>query len=437
MQFKPELNMRDFPSLLQQVMAVTGDHPWRKRLRWIKQQLKRNPFLEDYITDHHGLELAMPGLRHKVKTLGNQLIITGDGEYRLASFIAGFAMIYERLPKAAQKRLRGSLLDGLTQPEKKGLLSLQHEITVATHILEVGFDVIFTDLEDKGRFDFLASRAGIEMEIECKMVSGDMGRKVPRVPAAELFHRIHREIANDPGRSVGTILQILLPDRLAKNEQINGRLAAAACRAIRTGTSFEEFGLCSLSVSHFAIRGSPFDRESMATLSVDEGRAFFEKQTGVFNPNLFIAVAPNKTPTLVAIESVKPDNVLESIFDTLSASTKAQLTGGRASILCVQVHDLSEKQLLELAKRDTTQPSAASGLQLATSFFLNDSRRDHVLGVVFRSHGSVEERAMTIGGLGETGIREHGVAYAFGNPRHIRYKDPAYKIFTQETWDTW
>ena len=68
------------------------------------------------------------------------------------------------------------LVDGLQSD--KGLLPLQHEMTTITHLLLNGFNVTCHDLENNGGFDFLASRDGVEVEVECKMVSGDIGKQL-------------------------------------------------------------------------------------------------------------------------------------------------------------------------------------------------------------------------------------------------------------------
>lgn len=433
---KPELNTNELPGLLATFLDISGEQPWKRRLRWIEQQLRRNPLLLQYMQANHSLEQALPTLRHKVKTLGYAVTIDQGQEYRLAALIAGIVSIYERLPAKARKRLRGSLMDGLTDPEKKGLINLQHEITVAMHLMDQGFDVTFADWEGGGRFDFLASREGAVMEVECKVVTGDLGRKITILQSVEIFDRIVKEISRNRKPTQATILQIVLPGRLERNEQIKRRIAEIGYRAIRSGENFEEPGFGSAVVQHFdhnreqcgIKQGEPFD--------VPEVRDFFIRKTGIDNPHLFIANPLNHPPLFISVRSQQKDSVLESIIDTLSEAAKSQLTKTRPGVFCVQLHDLTEDQLLELAQDDSTDPRLATGIKLATHHFLAADARSHVLSVVYRSHGKVLQRHLP-DGIDATGTRETGIAYGIPNGQHPQYGNPAFRIFTKQTPEDW
>jgi uncharacterized UPF0146 family protein len=60
------------------------------------------------------------------------------------------------------------------------------ELAVAAHLSRAGFDVEFTDIEDRARFDLLAQKEDIRLEVDCKTASGDVGRKIHRRRAIEL-----------------------------------------------------------------------------------------------------------------------------------------------------------------------------------------------------------------------------------------------------------
>ena len=96
--------------------------------------------------------------------------------YRLFAFMASVVSIYERLSTKGQKRLRGMILGGLRD---NGLTPLQQEMGVAAHLFWRGFDVFFSDIETGlGGFDFLATKDGIEIEVECKRIGLSLGRKI-------------------------------------------------------------------------------------------------------------------------------------------------------------------------------------------------------------------------------------------------------------------
>jgi hypothetical protein len=65
------------------------------------------------------------------------------------------------------------------------------EISIASHFMSKGWDVEFMDYSGAARFDLLARRRMIAIEVECKSTSGDTGRK------------IHRQGSSSPCRLAG------------------------------------------------------------------------------------------------------------------------------------------------------------------------------------------------------------------------------------------
>jgi hypothetical protein len=109
------------------------------------------------------------------------------------------ANVYERLSSRGRQRLRGMLFDGLQTD--KGLLGVQHEMTTAAHLMRRHCDVEFHDLETGRGFDFLATRAGAVLEVDCKMVSGDLGRQMHRKRVLELQERLQRVVTIGGGEA--------------------------------------------------------------------------------------------------------------------------------------------------------------------------------------------------------------------------------------------
>src|SRR5262249_39560731 len=140
--------------------------------------------------------------------------IVNDTEYyRLISFMVGIVRAHQRLSARGRTRLRGMLLDGLKSDH--GLLALENEIATALHLLSRGFDVEFHDIEEGSGVDFIARQGGVEIEVECKMISGDLGRKVHRHRAIALFGLL-AEISKRTYSAAtrGLLVRIALPDRL-------------------------------------------------------------------------------------------------------------------------------------------------------------------------------------------------------------------------------
>jgi len=58
------------------------------------------------------------------------------------------------------------------------LAPFAHELAVPVHLWSAGFDVQFADIEGRSRFDILERKDDLELEIDCKTASGDVGRQI-------------------------------------------------------------------------------------------------------------------------------------------------------------------------------------------------------------------------------------------------------------------
>jgi hypothetical protein len=137
----------------------------------------------EYFDDKFPLERALKRAVAYRRVASRYPSIYGSGEaqyYQLYSFAFAAVCAHAGLSSGGQTRLCGYLKDGLKSDY--GLAPVALEMAVAVHFWAADFDVEFTDMEGRGQFDFLASGAGIELEIDCKAVSGDVGRIDPSSP---------------------------------------------------------------------------------------------------------------------------------------------------------------------------------------------------------------------------------------------------------------
>ncbi|MGH9908661.1 MAG: hypothetical protein ACRD8U_24135, partial [Pyrinomonadaceae bacterium] len=177
MRFEIDLLETEAVSTLNQLFAIPGIEPWRRKFTSLERQLNENGFLRDWQIEHHGIELKLFELLDDYERTGTFPVQVRDfRHYNLYSFVAGVVRIYEQLSSAGKTRLKGMLIDGL-KPDN-GLLAVQHEIVTAIHLVSLGFDIELNDIENGSGVDFIARREGAELEVECKMFTGDLGRKI-------------------------------------------------------------------------------------------------------------------------------------------------------------------------------------------------------------------------------------------------------------------
>ena len=177
MHFVPDAVPAEIPALMARLVGITGWKPWGHRLAWLQEQIRVNLTMSHFIVERFGLELACDQVRRHYKQSGRYPWPPPTAEQvRFYSFLAMIVRCYHRLSPAGKMRMKGMLVDALKSDY--GLAPLAFEMKVVAHLMTRGFDVVFHDMEEGGGFDYLATNEGVEIEVECKFVSGDIGRQI-------------------------------------------------------------------------------------------------------------------------------------------------------------------------------------------------------------------------------------------------------------------
>jgi hypothetical protein len=118
---------------------------------------------------------------------------------------------------------------------------------------------------------------------------------------------------------------------------------------------------------------------------------------------------------------------MKCISRQLRDAGREQFSKRVLGILAVQLLDLTPHQLIELANRQTTDPN---GLQTALTEFFTRPGREHMLQVVFRSHGQVS-CSSSVKGLRQTTVTSaSGPVYVFKNKHHPAASRPGFDVFS-------
>lgn len=421
MRFPIEVNDTEVPQLIEKLIGITGVKPWQKRFEWLANEVNGNSHMEGWLRERCGLEWTLKEiLADGDLQQGRRFDLRTMERFELMAFMAGVTRVFEELSPVGQNRLRGVILDGLSTD--KGLLSVQHEITTAVHLMSRGFDVEFHDLDCEGGVDFIARKDGIEIEVECKMFSADIGRKIHRRRSATLF-KVLEGVINQIYRTAtcGLLVRITIPDRLTPSvSQYQGILKTLTDGLLSDGVIQSEH--CSVKVIEFAIANSPFSLEDITQLSQSALKMFVAKLTGQSNTTTMSMFEPSKRAIIIMIESAKPDAVLEGMRRQFKQAAVGQFSKNKPAFLAAQLHDLTDVQLLDIAKSDSSLHSSATALQAMTSELLQSESRAHVHTIVYRAHGKL---------LPEDGvIGSSGVTYLMKNASHPLANDLRYAVFS-------
>lgn len=423
MRFSVDVHDTDVAELMNGLVHITGIEPWKRRFAWLHRELNENHFMEDWLRERCSIEWTMNDvLRNPSLMPQRPFRIENIAQYELVGFAAGTVRCYERLSEVGKRRLRGVLLDGLK--EDKGLLSIQHEITTAVHLMSRGFDVEFHDMERGGGVDYIARKDGVEIEVECKMFSADLGRKIHRRRSAALYKALESALTQTYNNAlVGLIVTIAIPDRLTPAPQQHRGIEGTVKTALLSGNAFTQTEYCSVRVSDFPIDSSPFNK-APEQLSRKEINQFVRERTGRSNSTLIIMFSPRRRAVILLLESEKPDDVLNGMRHQLREAAKGQFSKTRPAVLAVQLHDLTADQLGELARSDSSWRGNANSLQIMTSDFLQSPSRAHIHTVVYRSHGALSDQKQ------DGTKRAEGIAYIIKNGFHPQRNDPRYSAFS-------
>ena len=347
MHFIPEIHAKNVDATVRECVAIAGQDRWEWRKQWMIQQIQQNPLLAEFIAERYPVELAYVSY----VSAGTQLRTKAEQDpaaiRKLAIFAAAIVEVNRRLTPFGQNQLRGKLVHGLTRDD--GLASLMHELATAVHLMGRGFDVTFHDLENNGGFDLLATRdQGVEVEVECKLASSDLGRGVHRRRALDLFNTLKPAITSlMKDFRGGCCYRLFVPLHLGADVRQHAAILDALKYTILTGKDVFEGDACTIYRSDFSLSENPFenidempDQHSM--------HAFVKKRLRIANQHCMFIGSKKSKCIVVSAESRRLDNMLDSVFRTLRDAAKKQCTGKRPAILCTRFYDLGASELAQL-----------------------------------------------------------------------------------------
>jgi hypothetical protein len=311
------------------------------------------------------------------------------------------------------------LRDGLGA--EAGLAPLALEMGVAVHLAQAGFQIDFTDLEGSAQFDMLATKDGIELEIDCKTASGDVGRAIPRRRAIELFGRIRPTLAPYLNTIVGgRAVHIVVPGPFHGRDAYMSAVAKLVTEAVAAGVGPKMDDVSEITITEFALEGgwdSKPQPPSHSELSASVGRLF-----GNSNVNAMAIHRPG-TALLVVIESKRPDKVIDGVYRALKDSAERQFSGTRPALLAVRLTDITGENLKTLMAQDR------NGLAAVAQRLFSSERRAHLRNVAFLARGGVSATPGTPSGLPGAVITDRGIAASFRRIGHPTANDPRLDVF--------
>ena len=416
----------DLPAALEKFVRIAGWSTWSKRLDWLEKEARRESGMRHFWAERCALELAFASVWRRYRTTRRlpRVDSMAPEAVRFLGFATEVVRCHDRLGQRGRKRLKGMLRDATNKDD--GLAPLAHEMFIARHLTSCGYDVAFHDLEGGSGFDLLASKAGVSVEIECKHISGDIGRQIHRKEFYRFGDRVTPRMLGHLGNlETGLFVRLKIPRRLHRREEIQEELAAMLGRAMVSGLArIEENGNC-VEVREFDV-GEVADGWASAR-GVDRQRmeTALARHFGLVNKNVLVYVQPRQSVIVVAIESMKGDRVLAAIHRMLRDSSKDQFDDGSPAILCCHLAEVTEEQLAGLRNKG----ERGIGLDYMTSDLLE--RRPNLHSVTYTGQGRVREKLVGPRNRPQRSIGETGPVYTIKNANHPMAGDDRLSVFPE------
>jgi len=400
-----DLHAADIPAVFQRFRDEIGETFWLRPARKVRDELRGTPFLRRHLAEEYAIVLALTYCSNLVDRYG-QIPRSECNNHQLYPAMGLAAQVLSILDWASPTQvtqLKRRLHGAFKNPDE--MRAIQLELTATTHFAYRGYQLVWPEMEGRGTFDLLVEEIGGEgLEVECKSIGQDKGRRIHRRDAITFHHLVERELKKQKAaRPPWLSVVVTVPDKLPRDHKARQLLArtvaALACAPGNTqlsdGTKVQatEFSLDLLGDRNED--GSPVDI-----------RGAIQRVTQSEDGETMLIGDRSGRALLVTLQSAVDDSPLEAMFKTLSDSAKRQLTGSRGGMFFVGLHGLTADDLLGLATHDDDPSEAPTALRIAVSQFLSGASRDHLVGVAFLSRSALRP-------LSQKWWTHDGTAYAF------------------------
>jgi len=286
------------------------------------------------------------------------------------NFVVTFCRVYQGLSTTGKKKLTDAL-EG-TFGQAYGMRPLEFEMTVAGHFFGKGCDVSCIDLEDQGNFEFLVSKDGEELEVECKAISADAGRVIDQKGVCIVGERV-RAIVTSLNDLSSRILTIKIKNRLS---DLSGDALANLYAAIPKALHGE--AITAHADYELTLEIKPEFLLPPEIVTEAEVKCYVGQQVGGLGKHVLLHAQKQTRNIICAVfESATPDAVMESI-DKRAATAGRQFSHQRPSLVAIQIADMPSDAL----KRLHTMPGVGTQ-KIAGTLFEGPPRRPHVNAVAF------------------------------------------------------
>ncbi len=401
---KVEIHTNEIPDLFSRFKDVIGERYWLKRITSIKEDIRGHSILADYLAEENVIAFALARCSNLVDRYGRIPMPEAENRdlYPAISLAAQALSIMDHSSGIEAKKLVKRIRGAFKNPDD--MRAIQLEIIAATHFVLRGHSVAWPEMEGIGNFDLLVKDLGTNgLEVECKSVSDDKGRKIHRREALEFLHLVKPKLQTlSRNLQSGVSVVLTVPDRLPILYKQKQELAKRVIDSVLASQSM-------MSEDGSDIRVSGFEMKTLGIIETETGakisRESIDRVTATNNRESMI-LGNNEGVIIFVLQSRQDDTMLKYVFDTVSESAKNQVSKSRPALFLVGLHGIEAESLLNIAMQDNDPKQPPTALRVAVSDFLAKQNREHVIGVGFLSGGTLQPELNGV-------VKSGGSAYVF------------------------
>jgi hypothetical protein len=365
--------------------AIGAEH-WQGAVARQEEAIRSNHFLGDYLRSEYAIAYQLDRLRGLVAGSGT-VPHEACNDPSIFPSLAFAAQVLGVLERSTNKQVSAFVKRVRTAFSRSGELhGLRLELQAATHFVRRGQRVSWHRVKAGGSFDLLIEDLGpTGLEVECKSISEDKGRRIHRRDALEFWGELWSDVASvAQNLRSGLAVVLTVPYRLPVDAGERVALAREVVTRIVAGISATLGGGAE-------VRIEPFDPAKIEAAKDKGGRELrkaIDAATGTINREAAVYGTPVGGMLAFVMQSAVEDNVLDEVFSTLDNSAARQFTRKRGALFWVALQGIDADQLQSVHEQDSGPGKQPTALKLGVSNFLHRAP-DHIVGVVFSSRSSL------------------------------------------------
>lgn len=319
-------------------LDLIGADRWWKRANQLEKEANNSPFLRKIVADYHWLEMELSAQAYIAQTYGALDPQAISPQSVAALNFAAMAVEAEKLMSPMGRiQFLGRLRDSL----KNDFAALFLEMDIAHGLMREGFDVEFTDSNNKTSYDISFKKEDILGEVECKSLSGDAGRKVHRKEFYRFIDEFREHIVSHVEQGFENAFVLTVEDRFPSDMSKRNKLATALHSA------FKDHGESTFTGHDFVIERLAFPSTLNNELFSNE-RELYKKCTELFGDNSHVsgAIGQNgKGKCLIVVRSTKEDDHSKPTLECMKKAI-SQLSGKHPGFIAIQYEDITPQDLI-------------------------------------------------------------------------------------------